>query len=144
MLEKVPKIPNKKVVREYVDQPLDSELNELVTLLLGKLMEYQERARQKDPIKAKMRRRLVFGLREVNGDGMRLPVIGVLIGSLSCSHWVSFVQVKRGLKTKKIKTVIIAPNIDEGSSSGGLDDNVKGIIDTARENDAVVIFALNR
>ena len=53
-------------------------------------------------------------------------------------------QVKRGLKTKKIKTVIIAPNIEEGSSEGGLDDNVKGIIDTARENEAVVVFALNR
>ena len=52
--------------------------------------------------------------------------------------------MKRGLKTKKIKTVIIAPNIEEGSSEGGLDDNVKGIIDTARENEAVVVFALNR
>jgi hypothetical protein len=40
--------------------------------------------------------------------------------------------------------VIIAPNIDEGSSEGGLDDNVKAIIDTARESDAIVIFALNR
>ena len=34
-------------------------------------------------------------------------------------------QVKRGLRSRKIKCAIIAPNIDEGSSAGGLDDNVQ-------------------
>ena len=33
--------------------------------MLSKLMEFQERLRHRDPVKAKMRRRLVFGLREV-------------------------------------------------------------------------------
>ena len=34
-------------------------------------------------------------------------------------------QVKRGLRSRKIKCAVIAPNIDEGSSAGGLDDNVQ-------------------
>ena len=33
--------------------------------LLTKLLEFQERTRQRDPLKAKARRRIVFGLREV-------------------------------------------------------------------------------
>ena len=35
VLDKVPKIPNARVVREYVDQPLDAELNEIVTHQIG-------------------------------------------------------------------------------------------------------------
>ena len=51
--------------REYVTQPLDKQLDVAVSDMLSKLMEFQERLRHRDPVKAKMRRRLVFGLREV-------------------------------------------------------------------------------
>jgi selenocysteine insertion sequence-binding protein 2 len=84
VLDKVPKIPNAKVVREYVDQPLDAELNELVTLLLGELMKYQERARQKDAVKAKTRRRLVFGLREVICCQSEAAAACIVVSSPTC------------------------------------------------------------
>ena len=41
-------------------------MDTLVKEMLGLLMKYQERARIKDAVKAKARRRLVFGLREVS------------------------------------------------------------------------------
>ena len=88
-------------MREYVTQQrLDQELDKLVFEMLGELMKFQERARIQDPNKAKLRRRLVFGLREV----------------------------KRGIKANKVKCVVVAPNIDEGTMAGGLDDVVNEII----------------
>ena len=48
------------------DQKPDDQVDALVKEMLGLLMKYQERARIKDAVKAKARRRLVFGLREVS------------------------------------------------------------------------------
>ena len=114
----IPKVQNTGAVREYVsNQRIDSELDQLVFDLLHELMDYQERARLKDPAKAKMRRRLVFGLREV----------------------------KRGIKADKVKCVVVAPNIDQGQIAGGLDDTVNEIIQLAREaEDTHLIFALSK
>ncbi|KAJ1454101.1 hypothetical protein M885DRAFT_405631, partial [Pelagophyceae sp. CCMP2097] len=88
---KTPKVPNGEAPREYVGaQPLDEVLDVLVTSLLGRLFELQERVRLHDPLKAKKLRRLVFGLREV----------------------------KRGIRAENIKCVVLAPNIDEGETLG--------------------------
>ena len=117
--KKVPKVPNKAHVREYVTQQrLDEELDQLCFELIAQLFEYQERLRLRDPIKAKLRRRLVFGLREV----------------------------KRGIKTGKIKCLIVAPNIDEGDFEGGLDEAVNEIISLGRTEESCesVIFALSK
>jgi selenocysteine insertion sequence-binding protein 2 len=117
--KKVPKIGNKSSVREYVTQQrLDGELDQLCFDLIAQLFEYQERLRLRDPTKAKLRRRLVFGLREV----------------------------KRGIKIGKIKCVIVAPNIDEGNFEGGLDDTVNEIISLGRSEESCenVIFALSK
>lgn len=85
----VPKIRATEFPRAYLrDQPLDSVLDYLVAQLIGKLFEFQERARIKEPHKAKMRRRLVFGLREV----------------------------KRGIRADNVKMLVVAPNIDQGDS----------------------------
>lgn len=46
------------LVRDYCDQKLDERLNELVDTFLRKLNELQERLRERDAIKAKMKRRL--------------------------------------------------------------------------------------
>jgi hypothetical protein len=43
------------------------------------------------------------------------------------------------------RCIIIAPNIDEGSLDGGLDDTVKEIIELGRaREDCQVLFALNK
>eukprot|EP00516_Mucochytrium_quahogii_P006425 CAMPEP_0203747386 /NCGR_PEP_ID=MMETSP0098-20131031/2552_1 /ASSEMBLY_ACC=CAM_ASM_000208 /TAXON_ID=96639 /ORGANISM=" , Strain NY0313808BC1" /LENGTH=677 /DNA_ID=CAMNT_0050635799 /DNA_START=121 /DNA_END=2154 /DNA_ORIENTATION=+ len=118
-----------RLVREYVCQSLSVELNDVVTTLLGRLMFLQERLRKKDPMKLQMRRRLVFGLREVN----------------------------RGIRSRRCKCIIVALNIEKGpvSSLGevGLDKAVKELIDnsspTAEEMErgvegVEVVFALTR
>ncbi|CAB1339153.1 unnamed protein product [Coregonus sp. 'balchen'] len=51
--------------REYCNQVLNKEIDESVTMLLQELVRFQERVYQKDPSKAKTKRRLVMGLREV-------------------------------------------------------------------------------
>jgi len=66
--------------------------------------------------KAKAKKRLVCGLREV----------------------------ERGCKRGKIKCAIVAPNIDEIISPGGLDDIIKTIIDHCTCKEIPVVFAMNR
>jgi selenocysteine insertion sequence-binding protein 2 len=114
----VPKVPNAQTVREYVTQQrLDPELDALCFELVEKLFQFQERVRLRDPTKAKQRRRLVFGLREV----------------------------KRGIKLGQVKCVVVAPNIDEGNFAGGLDDTVNEIISLGRASEeCTVLFALSK
>jgi len=100
----------------YCNQILSTELNKEVASLLSELLGFQQRAYLKDPVKAAMRRRLVFGLREV----------------------------AKGVRVKKAKCVIVAPNIEESTSEGGLDGMVCTIISDARNNDIPVVFALTR
>jgi ribosomal protein L7Ae-like RNA K-turn-binding protein len=90
-------------VREYVAQALSSELDAAVFAMLSRLMELQERLRLKDAAKSKMRRRLVFGLREV----------------------------LRGVRTRRCKCVVIAPNIELGAAglvNTGLDATVRELL----------------
>ena len=63
-------------------------------------------------MKAKQRRRLVCGLREV----------------------------MRSVKTGKAKAVVVSRNIDEGSAKGGLDEKVTGIIEAAEELGMAVLY----
>lgn len=63
-----------------------------------------------------MRRRLLFGLREV----------------------------AKSVDARTSKVVVIAPNIEKIESEGGLDDRVRQIIADAREKDVPVIFALTK
>jgi len=111
-----PKIPNAAYIREYVTQVIDKELDDKVTQFLGILMTLQEKLNKSDPQRAMLRRRLVFGTREV----------------------------LRAAKGKAAKCVIVATNIDEGKSSGGLDETVQKILGFSRENQIPVVFALRR
>eukprot|EP00904_Undaria_pinnatifida_P012408 jgi/Undpi1/8298/HiC_scaffold_25.g10767.m1 len=94
----------------------DQELDTLTVDMLRILFKFQERVRLSDPVKYKARRRLVMGLKEV----------------------------LKGVKAKKVRLVIVAPNVDAMSGDGGLDDKVKEIIDMAREGGTPVVFALSR
>ncbi|CAJ0935683.1 unnamed protein product, partial [Ranitomeya imitator] len=80
----ITKIHSKRF-REYCNQVLSKEIDECVTVLLQELVSFQERVYQKDPVKAKSKRRLVMGLREVT----------------------------KHMKLNKIKCVIISPNCEK-------------------------------
>lgn len=71
---------------------LSKDVDECVTTLLKELVRFQDRLYQKDPMKARMKRRLVMGLREV----------------------------LKHLKLKKVKCVVISPNCERIQSKGSL------------------------
>ncbi|XP_018620653.2 selenocysteine insertion sequence-binding protein 2-like isoform X2 [Scleropages formosus] len=102
--------------REYCNQVLNKEIDESVTLLLQELVRFQERVYQRDPTKAKAKRRLVMGLREVT----------------------------KHMKLHKIKCVIISPNCEKIQSKGGLDEALYNVIAMAREQEIPFVFALGR
>lgn len=78
----IPLIPHFYLYR-YCNQVLSKEIDESVTLLLQELVRFQERVYQKDPTKAKSKRRLVMGLREVTKH-MKLQTIKCVIISPNC------------------------------------------------------------
>lgn len=100
----------------YSSQVISPELNAAVLECVGELKRFQDRAYAKDPIKAKMRRRLVFGLREV----------------------------AKAVQLKHAKAIVVAPNIEQTESEGGLDDVLGKIIEEARDNGTATVFALTR
>jgi len=117
---------NVLVVREYVQQSLSRSLDMLVTTMLSRLMELQLRQREKDPLKAAMRRRLVLGFREV----------------------------VRGVRTRRCKCIIVATNIEHGGGTvaGRLDRAVADLLEKCRPTEdeqergdegVKVVFALN-
>lgn len=110
-----PKIHSRKF-RDYCSQMLSKDVDECVTTLLKELVRFQDRLYQKDPMKARMKRRLVMGLREV----------------------------LKHLKLRKVKCVIISPNCERIQSKGGLDEALHTIIDTCREQGVPFVFALSR
>ncbi|TKC39066.1 hypothetical protein EI555_015894, partial [Monodon monoceros] len=114
-VEACPKIHSRRF-RDYCSQMLSKEVDACVTDLLKELVRFQDRMYQKDPVKAKTKRRLVLGLREV----------------------------LKHLKLKKLKCVIISPNCEKIQSKGGLDDTLHTIIDYACEQNIPFVFALNR
>ncbi|XP_041756628.1 selenocysteine insertion sequence-binding protein 2 isoform X2 [Coregonus clupeaformis] len=110
-----PKIHSRKF-RDYCSQVLSKDVDEYVTNLLKELVRFQDRLYQKDPMKARMKRRLVMGLREV----------------------------LKHLKLRKVKCVVISPNCERIQSKGGLDEALHTIIDTCREQGVPFVFALSR
>ncbi|XP_067294222.1 selenocysteine insertion sequence-binding protein 2-like isoform X2 [Pseudorasbora parva] len=110
-----PKIHSRKF-RDYCNQVLRKDVDECVSSLLKELVRFQDRLYQKDPMKARMKRRLVMGLREV----------------------------LKHLKLRKVKCVIISPNCERIQSKGGLDEALHTIIDTCRDQGVPFVFALSR
>ncbi|XP_052097571.1 selenocysteine insertion sequence-binding protein 2-like isoform X1 [Mytilus californianus] len=102
--------------REYCNQVLDKDIDECATTLLQDLVRFQDRMYHKDPSKAKLKRRLVLGLREV----------------------------AKHLKLRKIKCVIISPNLEKIQSKGGLDDALNNILTLCNEQNVPFVFALGR
>ncbi|NXS09526.1 SEBP2 protein, partial [Neodrepanis coruscans] len=115
LMTSLPKIHSRNF-RDYCSQVLSKEVDSCVTDLLKELVRFQDRLYQKDPVKAKIKRRLVMGLREV----------------------------LKHLKLKKLKCVIISPNCEKIQSKGGLDETLHNIIDCACEQNIPFVFALNR
>lgn len=113
--ENLTKIHSRKF-REYCSQMLSKDVDECVITLLKELVRFQDRLYQKDPMKARMKRRIVMGLREV----------------------------LKHLKLRKVKCVVISSNCERIQSKGGLDEALHTIINTCQEQGVPFVFALTR
>lgn len=113
---KIHPIIHSRKFRNYCNQMLSKDVDECVTALMKELVRFQDRLYQKDPMKARMKRRIVMGLREV----------------------------LKHLKLRKIKCVVISPNCERIQSKGGLDEALYTIINTCREQEVPFVFALSR
>ncbi|XP_059140026.1 uncharacterized protein LOC131928117 [Physella acuta] len=102
--------------REYCTQILDKDIDQCCTSLLQDLVKFQDRMYHKDPVKAKTKRRVVLGLREVT----------------------------KHLKLKKIKCVVISPNLEKIQSKGGLDEALNNILNMCQDQSVPFVFALGR
>ncbi|XP_074661442.1 uncharacterized protein LOC141914067 [Tubulanus polymorphus] len=102
--------------REYCNQVLDKDIDSGCVQFLQDLVRFQDRLYHKDPIKAKQKRRIVLGLREVT----------------------------KHLKLRRIKAVIISPNLERIQSKGGLDEALNNIINMCQEQNVPFVFALGR
>ena len=108
-------IHNKKY-REYCGQRLTEEVDKSVISLLTDLVSFQDRMYLRDPLKAKIRKRLCFGFNEVT----------------------------KYAKLNKIKLLVIAPDVEKIESRGGLDDYLSTLINICDQNAIPIVFALNR
>ena len=104
------------VARRYSRQVARATLDDMTMELLAELTRFQDRLREKDPTKAKLRKRYVCGLREVF----------------------------KGIKAERIKSVVVARNIESVEAEGGLDSLLKSILDVCVEYKVFIIFALSR
>ncbi|XP_003382852.1 PREDICTED: selenocysteine insertion sequence-binding protein 2-like [Amphimedon queenslandica] len=102
--------------REYCTHLVTDKINGLVESLLNDLSRFQERIYKNEPLKFKSKRRFVCGLREV----------------------------KKHLLLKHLKCVIVPPNLQRIQSPGGIDDTLSSIIESAKEQEVPLVFALNR
>jgi len=102
--------------REYCRQMLSPEIDEAAQALLQDLTRFQDRLYSRDPIKARARRRLVVGLREVS----------------------------KHLAIRRLECVLLAPNIERCGAEGGLDEAVQGILTLASERGVPLVCALRR
>jgi selenocysteine insertion sequence-binding protein 2 len=110
--KRVPKILNQSVdPRPYAKLVSDAEIKPKIIEMLSELMRLQRRAMEENNTKAK--RRLVMGLREV----------------------------ARGIRSHKVKLVIMANNLDE---YGAIDKTVQDIIDLARNEEVPIYYELNK
>jgi len=95
---------------------LSESLNELVIVVLNELGRFQDRAHASNPEKARLKKRLVYGLREVH----------------------------KLLKVEKVKCVIMAPNIEAAQGNGGLDEMLNDILTMCRNQNVPYFFALSK
>lgn len=104
---------SQKSPRKYIHQVVTPEVNEVAKELMKSLIAFQARHYQREPVKARIKRRYVCGLKETTK----------LMGKMSC--------------------IIMAPNIEQCEGPGSLDDAVEKLLNQAEKHKVPVVFALS-
>ena len=100
----------------YGRQVLCRELNASAAAMLSRLMELQNRLRATDPLRAKAKRRVVFGLREA----------------------------AKAVRSRRAKLLVVVPNVEAVEAPGGLDEALESLLDSARAGGVPLALALTR
>ncbi|XP_017764945.1 PREDICTED: uncharacterized protein LOC108554251 [Eufriesea mexicana] len=102
--------------REYCTNVLTKGLNDSLEKFLQEITRLQKRSYEKNPNKSKYKRRYYSGLKEV----------------------------RKHAELKKLKLVIIAPDIEKVELDDGLDDQIYKMVDTCKRQNVVFCFGLRR
>ena len=113
--EGLPGLHTKKF-REYCYQMPDKTIDDSTTKLLYELMRLQARQHDMNKIKAKGRKRLVFGFHEVT----------------------------KHLKVQNLKCIVIARDLERSRAIGGLEHKIVTICSQCKSQSVQVIFALTK
>ena len=100
----------------YGRQVLSRELNASAAAMLSRLVELQNRLRATDPLRAKAKRRVVFGLREA----------------------------AKAVRARRAKLLVVVPNVEAVEAPGGLDEALGSLLDAARAGGVPLALALTR
>lgn len=102
--------------RQYCNHLISKDIDDAVHALLDDLARFQDRLHQKDPVKARIKRRMIYGVKEV----------------------------KKHIKLKRLKCIIIATDIENVETEGGLNDILNDIKSLAADHNILCVFALGR
>ncbi|XP_060824823.1 uncharacterized protein LOC132911843 [Bombus pascuorum] len=102
--------------REYCTNMLTVALNDNLEKFIQEITRLQKRFHEKNPNKSKYKRRYYSGLKEV----------------------------RKHVELKKLKFVIIAPDIEKVELEDGLDDQINKLLNTCRKEHVVYCFGLRR
>ncbi|PRD29024.1 UNVERIFIED_CONTAM: Selenocysteine insertion sequence-binding protein 2-like [Trichonephila clavipes] len=102
--------------RQYCNHFISRQIDETVFALIDDLARFQDRMHQKDPVKAKRKRRLVYGIKEI----------------------------KKHMQLKKIKCIVIATDIEDIKIEGGLNDIIEELKSLAEVYHIPYIFSHRR
>lgn len=105
---------NKRIIREYVDQILDSELDKKFGDFIVKMRDLYYKKKQNNPLKAK--RRFVVGMREI----------------------------EKYLRLDEVKCLFVVPNIEKVEGENSLDDRLAKIFKDCETKKIPKIFGMNK
>ncbi|XP_046658748.1 selenocysteine insertion sequence-binding protein 2 isoform X1 [Homalodisca vitripennis] len=102
--------------REYCTNCLSEELTANVCALLEKVAQFQDRTFAQNPIKANAKRRYVAGINQTN----------------------------KYLLVKKVRLLVIAPDLEKNPGKGGLDERINNFVKEAENQGVPCVFGPNR
>ncbi|XP_015598918.1 selenocysteine insertion sequence-binding protein 2-like [Cephus cinctus] len=105
-----------KKFREYCTNILTQGLNESSEKFLAEIVRLQRKLYERDNIKGKCKRRYYAGIKET----------------------------EKHIELKKVKFVMIAPDLEKVEIEGGLDESIYKLIGTCRKHDVPFCFALGK
>ncbi|CAL7938580.1 unnamed protein product [Xylocopa violacea] len=109
-------IKHSRNFREYCTNMLTAGLNNSLEAFLQEIARLQKRLHEKNPNKSKYKRRYYSG----------------------------FKQVRKRIELRKLKFVIVAPDIEKVELDDGLDDQIDELLDACRRENVVFCFGLRR